>query len=102
MGGESMSFPETFEEFTNQYKIVDKEQVYTNGSELIPIFRVKQQLEHVEDCNWGEWRFETNEEMPNPMFKLVVCKSCNNTANSAYKFCPNCGRKMKLEEGFGK
>lgn len=44
--GEQMTFPETFEEFAEQYKIVDKEQVYTNGTELIPIFRVKQWLEH--------------------------------------------------------
>ena len=41
-----MTFPETFEEFAEQYKIIDDEEVYTNGSELIPIFRVKQWLEH--------------------------------------------------------
>ena len=39
-----MNFPETFEEFAEQYKIVDKKEVYTNGTELIPIFRVKQWL----------------------------------------------------------
>lgn len=44
--GDVMIFPETFEEFAEQYKIVDKKQVYTNGTELIPIFRVKQWLEH--------------------------------------------------------
>ena len=37
-----MTFPETFDEFAEQYKIVDKKEVYTNGTELIPIFRVKQ------------------------------------------------------------
>lgn len=41
-----MSFPETFDEFADQYKIVDKQEVYTNGTELIPIFRVKQWLDH--------------------------------------------------------
>ena len=41
-----MTFPETFEEFAEQYKIVDSKEVYTNGTELIPIFRVKQWLEH--------------------------------------------------------
>ena len=44
--GEQMTFPATFEEFAEQYKIIDKEQIYTNGTELIPIFRVKQWLEH--------------------------------------------------------
>lgn len=43
---EMMTFPETFEEFAEQYKIIDDEEIYTNGSELIPIFRVKQWLEH--------------------------------------------------------
>ena len=39
-------FPETVEEFMEQYKIVDRKEVYTNGSELIPIFRMKQWFEH--------------------------------------------------------
>ena len=33
-----MTFPATFEEFAKTYKIVDSEQIYTNGTELIPIF----------------------------------------------------------------
>lgn len=50
-----MDFPNTFDDFAQEYKIVDRKEVYTNGSELIPIFRVKQWLEHTktqpcEDC----------------------------------------------------
>lgn len=41
-----MSFPAAVEEFMEQYKIVDREEVYTNGAELIPIFRMKQWFEH--------------------------------------------------------
>lgn len=41
-----MDFPETIEEFLDSYAFVDKEEVYTNGSMLIPLFRVKQGLEH--------------------------------------------------------
>ena len=44
--------------------------------------------------NKGTWRLETNEEEPNPMFKLVVCSECGKTANNTYDFCPNCGTKM--------
>lgn len=44
-----MTFPATFDEFAEQYKIVDREKVYTNGTELIPVFRVKQWLEHQSD-----------------------------------------------------
>lgn len=41
---EQMEFPETFEEFAKEYGF--KDDVYTNGSDLIQIFRVKQWLEH--------------------------------------------------------
>lgn len=39
---ETMSFPKTLDEFMQQYKIVDTEKIYTNGAELIPIFRIEQ------------------------------------------------------------
>lgn len=42
----------------------------------------------------GKWRLEPDEEMPHPMFKLVVCSNCSNKANSTYNYCPNCGVKM--------
>ena len=43
-----MCFPETWEEFRKQYRIVDTEKVYTNGTEMIPTFRVEQWLDHME------------------------------------------------------
>ena len=46
MSGEIMSFPVTVEEFMEQYKMVDKEQIYSNGTEYVPIFRMKQWFEH--------------------------------------------------------
>lgn len=45
--GEQMDFPDTFDEFAKDYGFKDKDEVYTNGSELIPVFRVKQWLEHI-------------------------------------------------------
>ena len=41
-----MMFPNTVEEFMEQYKITDTEQIYTNGTDLVPIFRMKQWFEH--------------------------------------------------------
>ena len=43
---EQMEFPETFERFAKEYGFKDDKEVYTNGSDLIPIFRVEQWLEH--------------------------------------------------------
>ncbi len=50
----TMEFPNTFDEFAKEYGFKDSKEIYTNGSELIPVFRVKQWLEHIEceaeDC----------------------------------------------------
>lgn len=43
---ELMEFPNTFDEFAKEYGFKDDKEVYTNGSDLIQIFRVKQWLEH--------------------------------------------------------
>ena len=47
--GECMEFPDTVEEFMEQYKLVDTEEVYSNGCEFVPIFRMKQWFEHQTD-----------------------------------------------------
>ncbi len=52
--GEEMNFSNTFEEFAEEYGFKDSEEIYTNGSELIPVFRVKQWLEH--DMGVEEYR----------------------------------------------
>lgn len=44
----SMEFPKTFDEFANDYGFTDDKEIYTNGSHLIPVFRVKQWLDHIE------------------------------------------------------
>lgn len=50
-----MTFPETVEEFMYKYKITDTEQIYTNGAELVPIFRMKQWFDHKPEQKKGEW-----------------------------------------------
>ena len=44
--GDVMNFPERIEDFIEQYSFRDDERTYTNGSKLIPVFRVKQAIEH--------------------------------------------------------
>lgn len=41
-----MFFPQDPNDFLDQYSFKDKEEIYTNGSELIQVLRVKQMLEH--------------------------------------------------------
>lgn len=48
---EEMEFPDALDEFIKQYSFIDREQIYTNGSELIQTFRIKQWEEHKKQEN---------------------------------------------------
>ncbi len=50
--------------------------------------------EDVVPVRYGTWNLEPDEEMPDPMFKHVVCSACKGKSNTTYKFCPCCGAKM--------
>ena len=61
--GDCMNYPETIEEFIKQYSFKDTEEIYTNGAELIPVFRVMQAIEHY----IKEWRRMTTDEIKTKM-----------------------------------
>lgn len=42
-----MQFPNSVEEFMESYKMVDRDEVYSNGTEYVPIFRMRQWLDHL-------------------------------------------------------
>ena len=41
-----MQFLETFEDFIRMYSFKDTEEIYTNGSMLLTVYRVMQAVEH--------------------------------------------------------
>lgn len=51
MMSDRMTFPDSVEEFMEKYKITDTDHVYSNGIEFVPIFRMKQWFEHLQDAN---------------------------------------------------
>lgn len=67
-----MNFPDTVEEFMEQYKITDTEQIYTNGTELVPIFRMKQWFEHL---------YSVEPE-------IIRCKDCEHWERQTWKGVP--------------
>ena len=106
---DSMTFPATVDEFMEEYKVVDSEHVYSNGMEMVPIFRMKQWFEHeanhnadpgkmVESCisrqpKRGEWLINTDGYYP-------YCSKCKKEPKSGEMtdFCPNCGADMRGEQ----
>ena len=44
--GDMMAFPASVDEFMAQYKMTDTEHVYSNGTEYVPIYRMKQWFEN--------------------------------------------------------
>ena len=98
-----MTFPDTVEEFMEQYKVVDTEHIYTNGSEFVPIFRMKQWFEHLPseqsepeaiskwkkefreyvdslDIARDDWKgiIEYIDELPSAQPDVIRCKDCVN------------------------
>ena len=84
---EQMEFPETFEQFAKEYGFKDNKEVYTNGLDLIPIYRVKQWLEH-----------EKENLQPCPFCGSINVKIYNKYASSEYVKCNNCGVTTVADE----
>ena len=89
-----MNFPKRWEDFLHDYEFEDDRRIYTNGSKLIPSFRVKQMMEHYA-C--GEKRIIDNDV-------AEQCPECGNEVwlkwdveRDGYTiYCPYCGYRMKL------
>ena len=90
-----MNFPKRWEDFLHDYEFEDDRRIYTNGSKLIPSFRVKQMMEHYAPVRHGKW-IDKGE--------YAVCMECGGRSGTQYdgveliplmtQFCPNCGAKM--------
>ena len=78
--GDTMTFPASVEEFMEQYKMTDTEHVYSNGTEYVPIYRMKQWFE-----NCRHQQLPTIDAVP-----VVRCDSCvlegNCFAESHFRF----------------
>ena len=87
--GDIMTFPKRWEDFLHDYEFEDARRIYTNGSRLIPSFRVKQMMEHYAPVRHGRWLYHTliDEHIH------AECSECHKI-RIIDNFCPNCGAKM--------
>lgn len=49
---ECMTIPDNWKDFVKEYSFKDIREIYTNGSWLIPTFRVEQMMEHFVKPDW--------------------------------------------------
>lgn len=89
---ECMTFPDTVEEFMDSYKIVDTEQVYTNGTEMVPIYRMRQWFQHEPERKKGKW------VLINGDAGVYECDQCHERVCCVGKYCMNCGARMEEQE----
>ena len=85
-----MNFPKRWEDFLHDYEFEDARRIYTNGSRLIPSFRVKQMMEHYAPVRHGRW-----ENIAGGMVILGDCSECKvRQPVIGTNYCKNCGAKM--------
>lgn len=99
MSGDVMEFPRTSEEFCGQYSFFDKDEVYTNGSLLIPVFRVEQMVEHYFGGKVG--KMSCYSERTCNLIEdgdSLHCSNCGGGAEKQswayWRYCPNCGSRV--------
>ena len=73
--GDMMTFPASVEEFMEQYKMTDTEHVYSNGTEYVPIYRMKQWFEHCRD----------QQRLTIDAVEVVRCRECKHWKPSGSK-----------------
>lgn len=98
MSGQIMVFPDSVEEFMESYKMVDTEHIYSNGTEYVPIFRMRQWFEH--EVVHGEWIVLYDEDSPQDgIWKCSICDYIRLVDDiTPTNYCPNCGADMRGEE----
>ena len=85
-----MNFPKRWEDFLHDYEFEDARRIYTNGSKLIPSFRVKQMMEHYAPVRHGRW-----ENITGGMVILGDCSECKvRQPVIGTNYCKNCGTIM--------
>ncbi len=95
---DKMNFPDTVEEFMEQYKVTDTDGVYmSKGSEFVPIFRMKQWFEHLPSVEperkQGRWIDTKN------YYQRWQCSVCGyHTRDAKPPYCSHCGTMMEVEK----
>jgi hypothetical protein len=74
-----MPIPDNWKDFVKEYSFKDIREVYTNGSRLIPTFRVEQMMEHYHH----EW-ISVKDRMPEDDVSILICSKRKTISKATY------------------
>lgn len=88
-----MTFPENWHDFLNNHSFDDSKEIYTNGTRLIPVFRVEQLIEHL--LKSQEPKYPIQKQSKHGWFSY--CPKCETILNfmARPKYCSECGQAVK-------
>lgn len=88
-----MTFPENWHDFLNDYSFDDSKEIYTNGTRLIPVFRVEQLIEHL--LKSQEPKYPIRKQSKHGWF--FYCPKCEIILNDMArpKYCSECGQAVR-------
>lgn len=95
-----MKTPNDPREFLNQYSFKDDEHFYTNGSRLIPVFRVEQMIEsYFEEAVEKQIpkKPEPKEDASGEYYVCPICGVYQETSEGNPPYCINCGQRILWE-----
>lgn len=107
---ETFDMPKTIDELYEQYGMRDYKEVYSNGTQYIPLFRIKQWLE----MNGYDKAIE-KQTPKKPKYSTVsfphyikendpiehgynACPCCDNMVFEPAVYCRNCGQALSWED----
>ena len=97
-----MEFPSTVEEFMEYYKVIDTDHVYSNGTEFVPIYRMRQWFDHLDAVprtKADRIRAMSDEELAD-LFTCFGIFFCPVTGATCYKepSCKDCFERWMKKE----
>lgn len=102
MGASAMNYPKDYKDFIKYFSFKDSKEIYTNGSELIPVFRVKQMLEyyfteHIPLLVKNKERFDKWDVDGWYLGRSYkgLCPRCGEKVYEENNACPECGQLLK-------
>ena len=91
---ECMPIPDNWKDFVKEYSFKDIREIYTNGSQLIPTFRVEQMMENFAKPDW----ISVKDRMPEKHGWYLVARKKTYPTDSGMQVCFFCHGRFMVDK----